>query len=283
MAEVNANSVERPQRGRRWFRFSLKLVFVVMTISAMWLGFAMKRIRERHEAIEAIRRLEGRVILEGTSSPNKPLGVDAEIGPGAPAWLRNLLGQYGKHLGSGVETIVLVWPDNPSDRDQLLHSVAMLSEARLLVLELHRTDDRELLALPKLPNFHELFVRPRQIESVSDKGLRCLERMPKLHQLRMESVTIGAEGYGHLADSRNLQLIRFSRCNLSVDGLDQLAQLTELSHLYFVGSTIGDESVEILSRLQGLKELNVSLTNFTRNGVDTLRAALPNCQIESGL
>src|SRR5712671_3365606 len=37
---------------RRWFRYSLRTFFVVLTIFGVWLGVQVKWIRDRHAAIE---------------------------------------------------------------------------------------------------------------------------------------------------------------------------------------------------------------------------------------
>ena len=37
---------------RRWFRFSLRTFFVLLTLFGVWLGVQVKWIRDRHEALE---------------------------------------------------------------------------------------------------------------------------------------------------------------------------------------------------------------------------------------
>ena len=34
---------------RRWFRFSLRMMFVVVTVFGCWLGYELNWIRQRHE------------------------------------------------------------------------------------------------------------------------------------------------------------------------------------------------------------------------------------------
>jgi hypothetical protein len=38
-------------RYRRWLRFSLRTLFVLMTVFCVWLGVQVKWVRDRHEAI----------------------------------------------------------------------------------------------------------------------------------------------------------------------------------------------------------------------------------------
>ena len=62
---------------RRWFRFSLKTLFVVLTLFGVWLGVQVNWIRQRREARQWIKDHGG--LIE----------VDTEHNPiGAPLWPR---------------------------------------------------------------------------------------------------------------------------------------------------------------------------------------------------
>ena len=63
---------------RRWFQFSLRTIFIVMTLLALWLGYITHRARQQKQAVEAIEKLGGEV------------SYDYE--PAGPAWLRRLIG-----------------------------------------------------------------------------------------------------------------------------------------------------------------------------------------------
>jgi hypothetical protein len=39
---------------RRWFRFSLRTLFLVITVFAVWLGYYFNWIRERHQVLEGV-------------------------------------------------------------------------------------------------------------------------------------------------------------------------------------------------------------------------------------
>lgn len=69
---------------RRYATFSLRTLFVVMTVLGIWLGVIANRAREQREAVAAIKGLGGTVYYDwefGTGG--KPRG---------PAWLRRLIG-----------------------------------------------------------------------------------------------------------------------------------------------------------------------------------------------
>ena len=79
-------------RGRRWFRFSLRTLLVLMTALAVWLGLYAKSLRDRKAAVVLIEQLNG------------ALGVKLA----GPAWLWRLVGDEryffdpaGVHFNAG--------------------------------------------------------------------------------------------------------------------------------------------------------------------------------------
>ena|SRR5579863_8809687 len=57
--------VEAPKTRRRWLQFSLGTMFVVVTISAGWLGWELNIVRERRAALTWVRDYQvGYLLLE---------------------------------------------------------------------------------------------------------------------------------------------------------------------------------------------------------------------------
>src|SRR4051812_31586087 len=81
---MNPNLSEAPLR-RRWLRFSLRTMLVVLTAVCVWLAYSLDWIRQRHEALtsDGVKPFGGPF-----PDPNPPVGL----------WL---LGE------SGVNTIVM--------------------------------------------------------------------------------------------------------------------------------------------------------------------------------
>ena len=69
---------------RRWFQFSLRSFFVVMTCLAVWLGIIVNRAREQQEAVKAIEALGGSVRYDRQ--------FEAKVESPGRAWLRRLIG-----------------------------------------------------------------------------------------------------------------------------------------------------------------------------------------------
>jgi len=70
---------------RRWFRFSLRTFFVVLTIFGIWLGVQVKWIRDRHEFLA---RQNGR-------TPPRRLLFVCDNGDAAAPWSIRFLGERG--------------------------------------------------------------------------------------------------------------------------------------------------------------------------------------------
>jgi leucine-rich repeat protein SHOC2 len=61
----------------------------------------------------------------------------------------------------------------------------------------------------------------------------------------------------------------------------EIGKLTKLEWLALEDNPITDADLEHLKPLGNLKELDVSNTNVTKEGVESLKTALPNCHIVS--
>jgi len=75
----------RKSNRRRWFQFSLRTLFVVMTIAALWLGMVMHRARKLRRSVHAITAAGGAIYFHHQWE-------DAEAPPPGPTWLRRLVG-----------------------------------------------------------------------------------------------------------------------------------------------------------------------------------------------
>ena len=61
---------------RRWFRFSLRTLFIAMTVFCLWLGWNVQIVHERNAMRHKIRRDGGWVVIE-----NPAKGPDIAQGP----------------------------------------------------------------------------------------------------------------------------------------------------------------------------------------------------------
>ena len=105
----NAPSTPR----RRWFRFGLRTMFVVLTVFTLWLGWQAKIVRDRKEAIVKLRAGYAEVFVAcETKYPRSKW-------PSIPFW-REWLGDRS--------VAIIVYFDNPEQK----RLCALFPEARLI-------------------------------------------------------------------------------------------------------------------------------------------------------
>src|SRR5690349_9024205 len=70
---------------RRWLRYSLRTLLLLVTLFCVWLGIQVDRAHKQQHAVRELRRLGGRVLYD--------CRPDTDREPSGPAWLRKLIGQ----------------------------------------------------------------------------------------------------------------------------------------------------------------------------------------------
>ena len=106
--------VDKPKRRWRLPRWTMKTMFVGVTIVCVWFGLLSQSAKEQKRAVEALREFDGvtiaydyevRVLDNGYWEPIPK----AEFSPPGPAWLSDLIGidyfadvVYFKDVGPGI-------------------------------------------------------------------------------------------------------------------------------------------------------------------------------------
>jgi hypothetical protein len=168
---------------RKYLRFSLRSLLVLILLIAGWLGWIVHRARAQRDAVAAILKLQGTVKYdwERKDGRNLPNGK-----PWWPGWLVSL---FGIDYFARVTQVRLVAVHELSD-SELVH-ISNLSG--LEELDLHRSPvtDARLSYLAGLTDLQSLtlFHTP-----VSDTGLVRLTKMHRLRTLSIEDTSVTDSG-----------------------------------------------------------------------------------------
>jgi hypothetical protein len=119
--------------------------------------------------------------------------------------------------------------------------------------------------------------------NVSPRGLRVLAELPRLRVLRLSYCDgVSDASCSDIATIHSLGVLGVSSFSEEITGrnIQSLAKLPSLWNLELVLCTnISDEAIECLEAIKQLSHLDVRGTSISRNGMERLRRALPECRI----
>ncbi len=186
---------------RRFFRYSLRTLMIVVTLFCIWLGITAKRAREQKYAVEAIRELGGMVFYEHQAIPFFAIGRSPPgftiVEPG-PKWLRRFIG------------------------DEYFFTVSLVNLGEL------KTDDASLAAIKRLTNVKTLDLRNTQ---VTDIGLKHLKGWTDLTSLNLRDTNITDAGLEHLKGLAKLLVLQLNN-KVSDESVKELQQALPNCKIY---------------------------------------------------
>jgi len=210
-----------PTNRRRWLRFSVRTILVLMVVMAMSLAWKVNRARAQRKAVEALRNAGVDVVYdyEDSASANGQVAV-----PPVPAVWVDLFGidyfadVYGVYFLNSLEGPAHFRDESTGFPEHVFDDIQMLPTVSSVIIS-EATDD-ELDKLSHAASIDTLIVSG----NFTDAGVAHLSRLERLKHLYIMSP------------------------NMSVDGLCQLRRCTRLEQLIANGGT--DMSEYNLCRLR---------------------------------
>jgi len=191
---------------RRWFRFSLRTLLLLVTIASAgfgWLGVKVRAKQREREAVKAIQKFGGIVNYDFQYEwYEKPRPSHLKPIPPGPAWLRSLLGDDAFANVSQV-----CFPSRSKDED-LLH-LEGLNRIRALRAGGSAITDVGCIRISALNQLEVLDLRGT---SVTDAGIIHLKRLTKLEELSLLDAPVSEAAVKDLQNAlRNLKIYRLER------------------------------------------------------------------------
>ena len=201
-----------PKPKLRWYQYSLRSLFVLMTLVACacsWYAYEMNEATKRRAAIEEIEKLRGSVYYYdfSRSGEGKP--------PGRLSWLRTLHGD--EHLGKAVRVDLL----GVKITDTGLANLSVLTDLVYIELEGTPISNDGLVNLKPLANLDTLWLNGTQI---SDSGLVHLEGLSNLTYLSLSDTQITDAGLVSLKRMANLTTLDISFTKTTDEGVKNLQE-----------------------------------------------------------
>jgi hypothetical protein len=152
-----------------------------------------------------------------------------------------------------------------------------------LGLERKSIRDADLARLNGLAHFSILYLN---ITSVSDAGIANLGDLPKLQKVYLRGTQITDVGVERLTRYEGMRVFHAGETRITDRGVAALVKWPQLEELRLDGDPpqppgITDAAIDTLVQLKNLRAVYLERTRITREGIQRLHAALPECRIES--
>jgi hypothetical protein len=294
----------REQPRRRFLRFSLKMLFVFVTLFCVWLGTFANSANRQKRAVEAIERSGGQFLYDYQRVPTpKRLGrgqrFSHRMHPPGPNWLRRVLGDH-----YFISPLALTIGRQNGIKDNCfvrLDALTSLETVMLYEVPLRDSDIKHLKRLRNLqsltfnegvlsgtnsPTRFEFLSELTKLESLSlvdskfgDRDARFLGDTVNLNTLFLYRSAIGDDGLAYFQNLKNLQMLGLSGTKVTDRGMAYIRNLPKLLYLALSDTEVSDRSIEVLTAMDSLRDVELYRTKVTQDGIRRLREAMPQCKI----
>jgi hypothetical protein len=231
-------------RPRRWLRFSLGSLLVVMTVLCIALAVLFNRARRQERAVRAIEAAGGYVQFDYHEryGEDNPLLSDLSGAPiPGPVWLRRLVGDELFRTPKRVSFYAFA---APGVEDAVLKEhLTGVSTAELLDIHSDQVTDAALPYIGAMPRVNDLSLAAGQ---VTDEGLQHLTGLTQLNLLWLDCPQVTDDGVARLTELDELVDLTLQSPRLTPAGIRQLSGLRNLESFT---SLRHDQSIDLLKTL----------------------------------
>ncbi len=238
-------------RGRR-YRYTLRTLLALFTLTAIWLGVATQRAIDQRRAVAVVTKFGGiihyhhQTVVKKFPDGEPYFDYDLTLQPWAPEWLRRWIGE--DYFTSVAE--VLISGEPPYHQDPRLPAISLMSEEDVSTLGgLVRLREVNLIDVP-----------------ITDQNLKDFGRLTSLEFLAFNADHVSDAGVAHLGGLTGLKKLRFygdGPNNITDVGMRSLRNLHRLTQLIIGGAHLTDSGLEHLVGLPALEQLSLSHSPFT--------------------
>ena len=204
---VMDTSTENPAKPRRrWFRFRLRTLLIVMTLFAVWCGNASYKAQRQKRALAALEKLDLRIHFDYQKQDAGGYSYKRQLP--SPEWLSRLIGE--DYFRDVVEVSTAF--GGPISSEGMVH-------------------------LAELPNIESLSLIDSKI---SDASFQYVQGLSEITTLILRDNEISDAGLSHLTGLKHLETLGLSKNRIEGDGLQFLGGKTKLRTLLLHDNPIKD-------------------------------------------
>jgi len=230
------NDSDLPKAKRRWYRFSLRaLLIVVLLLSVLpgWFALKLRQAERQRQAVEAIRKAGGTVLYDYQFHEESGMATGVQESP-VPAWLRELMGKdfFASVAAVGFHdpevSTLNSRPTTVDDADAVLEQVAGLTRVIRLELSANQVTDIGMEQLRGLTRLKYLDLSYTQITDVGSKNLKGLTQ---LDFLELNGTQVTDAGLEHLKGLKELGFLHLHGTRVTEEGSEELRKALPDCHV----------------------------------------------------
>lgn len=254
-----AGSDAKDMLAKRWqFRFSLRSMFVLMTVVAIVLGLfgsELYRARMQRDALDSIE-----AELGGMVQADYRMGWlgDGQFAGLFCIWIHSDWGCRTRNLSISADT---QRTRLTAQNARSLGNVSSLEGLQLIGLDLTQS---ELAALSQMPHLRRLSLVGC---SLSEDAVEHIAKCESLEHLELYNCGLTGMELHPLSELTSVMVLDLSRNPLVDVGLESIGKMKNLSSLDLDNTLITDDGLRQLSSLQNLERLSLCDTELTDAGV----------------
>ncbi len=270
-SEVQMMTDSPPRPRRRWLRFSLRFLLLLVAVLAIPLSWKVNCVRNQRAVVAELMRLNGLVGYHHQLRSVRVARRTAE--PPGPKWLTAFLGD------DFFAEVILVSVGGEQVTDKTIYQVASLPHLNTLSISSNSISDAGVKSLARHSGLDSLTVTSAK---VTEQGLMQLTGLKGLKHLSLGLFSVGDSELESITVLKQLESLDLHGMPaISDKTLDRLPKLNNLRHLSLRDVPITDVGLLHLYGMSKLESLRLVQTQASLEGMIERHNALPNCKIHT--
>ena len=238
---------------KRWLRFRLRTVIIIVTVFAIGAGLIQRRANQRMQATRMIQELGGQIVYDKSDRRT--------ILRTALRWM------YGEAFAP-VSAIRL---SDTNANDDAVHALRAFPELQNISLRESMVSDQGIGELATLRNLTTIELNGT---AAGDSCLAALSQLNHLEHLNLARTLVTDKGVEQLSSLPQLAFLDISGTDVTSRALESISSIHSLEHLVLQGTRISGNGLPVLGRLSNLRSVDLYGADLRDNGAKQLASIL---------
>ena len=241
---------QQPRSKKRWLRFRLRTLLVVLTMTCMWLGWLVHGVQQQRRAAAKAEKFNAYIVYHSF----------AMVPPWTDIVPPRMCGRIESLLPSNdwrrLTRVSIQTPEFKDEHISMFRGLPHLTHVCLPATGLTNAGLKQLADL----HLRSLTVLDLSGTKITDAGLAHIRNMSRLEILLLSGNEIAGAGLKHLSGLTNLKWLSLEDTHVTDAAIKQLPSLPKLEELHLDRTDVTGACLTNLSAIQSLRMLDLGGT-----------------------